>query len=442
MSQSDNTELVVPQEVVTPQTDDRYYRRLGLIVLGLLVGIFGVWGSLAPLKSTISASGKVSVASSNRMVQHLEGGIVKAILTKDGETVQSGQSLMELDTTQTNAQLQITLGQYYENLGLEGRLIAERDGKSTITFNPELKMQKMIMDAQRNEFHVRAQQLTGQKQILSERIEQSRNQIEGLEATVAAKMSLSRSYADEIKELEVLYAQQLIDKNRMRDVKRDKMRVDSEIANAKSDIARVKGQIGEIEAQIIGQKQTFMKEVVAQLSEVQAHLSDLRPRLAAMNDTVERGTIKAPVGGIVANLQIHTIGGIIAPGRPILEIVPEGEPLIIDAKVMASDITNVHVGLKAEIRFPGFAHVKTLNIVEGEVMQIAPDSTVDEQAKVPTYALKIQVTPEGQKELLRNHLTIQPGIPAEAMIVTASRTFMDYMIHPFKTMFAKAFNEQ
>lgn len=442
MSQSGNTELITPQEVPVPQTDDRYYRRLGLIVLGLLVGIFGIWGSLAPLSSAIPASGKVSVASSNRIVQHLEGGIVKAIPVKDGDAVHVGQTLMELDTTQTNAQLQITLAQYYENLGVEARLIAEREGKNVISFDPALQKMPTIMEIQRSEFRARAQQLLNEKQILTERMEQSYNQIEGLEAIVVAKTFLSKSYTDEIKELEVLYAQQLIDKNRLRDIKRDKMRVDSEIANAKSDISRVKAQISEVKAQIMAQKQNFIKEVTANLSEVNARLSDIRPRLAAMQDTVKRSRIKAPVAGIVANLEMHTVGGVIAPGRPILEIVPEGEPLIIEAKVMASDITNVHVGLKAEIRFPGFAHVKSLNIVEGEVMQIAPDSIVDERTMIPTYAVRIRVTPEGQQELQRHHLTIQPGIPAEVMIVTASRTFLEYMIHPFKSMFSKAFNEQ
>lgn len=442
MSQAENVKLITSAEVPSPQTDDRYYRRLGLIVLGLLIGIFGIWGSLAPLKSAIGASGKVSVASSNRIIQHLEGGIVKAIPVKDGDTVNIGQTLMELDTTQVNAQLQITLAQYYENLGHEARLIAERDGKSAISFDPVLQKMPTIMEIQRSEFRARAQQLINEKQILSQRIEQNHNQIEGLEAIITAKTSLSHSYADEIKELEVLYAQQLIDKNRLRDIKRDKMRTDGEIANAKSDIARLKGQIAETQAQMAAQKQNFIKEVTANLSEVHARLSDIRPRLAAMQDAMNRSDIKAPVAGIVANLQIHTVGGVIAPGRPILEIVPEGEPLIIDAKVIASDITNIRMGLKAEIRFPGFAHVKSLNLVEGEVVQIAPDSTVDEQSMIPTYAIKIQITPEGQKELLRNHLTMQPGIPADIMIVTASRTFMDYMIQPFKAMFAKSFNEQ
>lgn len=448
MSQTENAQLVTPGEIPTPQTEDRYYRRLGLIVLGLLIGVFGIWGAFAPLSSAIAAMGKVSVASSNRIIQHLEGGIIKEILVKDGDSVKVGQPLIVLDTTQANAQLQIVLAQFYENLGLESRLIAERDAKGFIEFNPEIsKMQNplartMIEESQRRVFNARAQQLADEKQILSERIEQLNNQVSGLEAIVASKVSLSRSYEDEIKEWEVLYQQQLIDKMRLRDIKRQKVQTDGEIANAKAEIGRVKAQISEVKAQIIAQKQKFTQEVVAELSDVQAKLSDNRARLSALQDVLNRTEITAPVAGIVASLQYHTIGGIVPPGKPLMEIVPEGEPLIIDAKIAATDIANAHVGLKAEIRFPGFSHIKSLNIVMGELIQIAPDAIADEATKGLYYSAKIRVTPEGQKELSRNHLTIQPGNPADVMIVVADRTFLDYMIHPFKYMMAKAFNEQ
>lgn len=448
MSQTENAQLVSPETPPSPQTEDRNYKRLGLIVLALLVGVFGVWGAFAPLSSAVAAPGKVSVASSNRVIQHLEGGIVKAIMVKDGDAVKAGQELIELDNTQANSQLEIISAQYYENLGLESRLIAERDGKSSITFDPDLdKMQNpaarsLIMEAQRREFRERAQNLVDETRVLSERIEQLNNQVSGLEATVASKATLLHSYEDEIKEWEVLYQQQLIDKMRLRDIKRQKVQTDGEIASAKADIGRTKAQISEVKAQIIAQKQKFMQDVVGELGDVQAKLSDNRARLLALQDVSNRTKITAPVEGIVTNLQIHTIGGIIPAGKPVMEIVPEGEPLIIDAKVAATDIVNVHVGLKAEIRFPGFSHIKSLNVVMGELVQIAPDAVSDEATKSLYYPAKIRVTSEGQKELVRNHLTIQPGNPAEVMIVVASRTFLDYMIHPFKYMAARAFNEQ
>lgn len=442
------TELVGSQPPLSPQTDDRAYRRLGWIVLGTFIGVFGIWGSLAPLNSAIPASGKVIVASKNQMVQHLEGGIVKSILVAEGDYVNANQPLIELESTQSKAQLDVALSQYYEALALEARLIAERDGVSSVTFPSELfsmsdtNVQNLIIAGQNSEFTVRKRQLMEEKNIYLQRIEQLRNQIGGLEAIVESKSALSRSYKEEIKEWEVLYKQQLIDKMRLRDIEREKMKIDGDIANAKADIARSYAQINENNAQILNQKQTFYKNVVAELREVQTKLSDLRARISALKDTLARTVITAPEAGIVTALDVHTIGGVVSAGRPIMEIVPAAQPLIIEGRLSANDASYAHEGLKAEIRFPSFAHIKSLNVVEGEVVYIAPDAIVDEINHMLFYPVKVKVTANGKRELQKNHLTLQAGMPTDVMIVTQSRTFSDYLIQPLKAMFTKAFNEQ
>lgn len=444
----DTVKLITPSAPPTPETDDRNYRRLGWIVLGLLIGVFGIWGSLAPLSSAVPAPGKVIVASNNRVVQHLEGGIVKTIKVRDGDIVKAGEVLIELDTTQSKAQLEIAQGKFFENLALESRLIAERDGMGTIIFSDELtQMEESIakstlIDGQRREFQVRAQDLSDQKTVLLQRIEQLKNQIQGLEAIISSKNALSNSYSEEIKEWEILYKEQLIDKIKLRDIKREKVRIEGEIANAKAEISRARAQIAEMNAQIISQKQSFATQVAGELRQVQMELSDLRSRIGALKDTLTRTTIVSPVGGTVTNLKIHTIGGVIPSGQPILEIVPSGEPLIIEGKVAANEVTNVRVGLETEIRFPNFAHVKDLNVVQGEVIFVAPDAIADEQTHNLYYPVKIQITPKGVEELQKNRLSIQAGMPADAMIVVGTRTFMDYMITPLSQMVTKAFNEE
>ena len=448
MSQFQPTQLVVSEEVPLPETEDRSYRRLGWIVLGLFIGIFGIWSTFAPLKSTVPAGGKVIVASNNQVIQHLEGGIVKAILVHDGDLVAANQTLIQLDTTQAGAQLKMMEAQYYEALALESRLLAERDGLGSITFNSELASmenvvtQNMILDGQRREFNARAQQHIDEKRILGQRIEQMRNQIQGLDAITKSKNALSKSYEEEIRELEVLYKEQLIDKMRLRDAKRQKVQTDGDIANAKTDIARTKAQISEVDAQIIAQNQIFIKDVIAELRDVQTKIADMRARISALKDTLSRTRISSPVNGTVTNLAIHTVGGIVPAARPIMEILPSGEPLIIEGRVSATDINSVHVELKADIQFPSFAHIKTLHAVEGEVIHIGADTVVDEATHALYYPVKIRITPKGQTELLQSHLTLQAGIPADAMIVVASRTFADYLVHPFKLMFKKSFNEQ
>ncbi len=444
----EEAQLVSPQKISPPQTDDRQYRRLGWIVLGLFVGIFVIWGSLAPLSSSVSAPGKVIVASNNRVIQHLEGGIVKAILVKDGDIVALHQPLMELDTTQAKAQLGIAHAKFYEDLALESRLIAERDNADGISFSNELSEMEeslaktTLIEGQRREFQARRQELADQKMVFMQRIEQLQSQIQGLEAIISSKSSLTLSYAEEIKEWEVLYKEQLIDKMKLRDIKREKMRTDGDIANAKADISRAKAQIAEMNAQIIAQKQTFYKEVARELRETQMELSDLRARIAALKDTLKRTLLIAPVAGVVTNSKLHTIGGVIPAGQPIMEIVPRGEPLVIEGKVAANEVTSVNVGLETEIRFPSFSHMKSLDIIKGKVIFVAPDAITEEKTQVMYYPVKMQITPEGEEELLKNHLTLQAGMPADTMIVIGSRTFVDYMVKPLRSMFDKAFNEQ
>lgn len=448
MNQDIKAEVVKPSAThPAPQTNDKEYRKLGWIVLGSFVGIFGIWGALAPLESAIPASGKVIVASSNQIIQHLEGGIVKSILVRDGTHVKKGADLIVLDDTQAVTQLNIIEVQYYELLALEARLIAERDHKASIAFSPELSQMDasarlIVTENQRREFTARDRALKDESEVLTQRTEQMRNQIEGLQAIVESKTALASSYRDEVKEWEVLYAQQLIDKIRLRDVKRQMLTTEGEIANAKAEIARAKSQISEMNAQKISLKTNLLKEILAQLSDTQTKLSDMRARASGYKDMVKRAHITAPMDGTVTNLAIRTVGGVIPAGRPILEIVPLGEPLIIEAQVAAADSLNIHVGLKADIQFPSFAHVKTLKEVKGEVIHIGADTVTNETDHQLYYPVKIRITPEGEKELERNKLVLQSGIPATAMIVVASRTLTDYLIHPFLVMFKKSFNEQ
>lgn len=431
-----------------PETEDRRYRRIGIIVLIGLVLVVGVWGSIAPLSSAVSAPGKVAVATYNRTIQHLEGGIVKTILVKDGDQVRSGQVLIELDATRADAELRVALAQYTESLAQEARLVAERDAKLSIAFPSELDELcrnypcTSLIRGQTDEFNARSSYIRSEREMLTHRIEQLRHQSEGLKQIIGSNSRLSDSYAQEIKEWRALFEQQLTDKLRLREIERQKIKTDGDIANARADMARLQGQIAEIESQIQTQKRTFDKEVTEKLSEVQTRISDLRSRITALRDTLARTRITTPVGGTVANLKIHTIGGVIPATQPIVDIVPAGEKLIVEGRVSATDINYVHPGLKAEIRFPGFVHIKTLKIVEGEVIHIAADAVVDETTHALYYPVKIAVTPAGLSELARSRLSLQPGFPADAMIVTGSRTMFDYLIHPIKMMFVKSFNEQ
>lgn len=434
--------------IISPATEDRHYRRLGSIILIIFILIVVVWGSLAPLSSAVPAPGKVSVAYSNRTIQHLEGGIIKSILVHDGDYVHVGQALVELDSTRAKSELQVALSQYIELLSQEARLVAERDSKSTIVFPAEMSELcshspcTLSQQGQLNEFTVRKSYLNGKVTMLNQQIAQLNDQLAGLNDSIQANTQLSNSYAQEIKEWKVLFDQQLTDKLHLREIERQKIKTDSDITSSRSEMARIQGHIAETKTQILSEQQTFYKEVSQQLTEVQTKLSDLRSRIDSLRDTLSRTKIISPVEATVTNLQFHTLGGVIPPAKPILDLVPINEQLIVEGRVSATEINNVRIGQQCEIRFPGFAHVRSLGVVEGKVIHIAADAVNDDTTHTLFYPVKIVVTSNGQQELLRNHLTLRPGIPADSMIVIGSRTMFDYLMHPLKMMFVRSFNEQ
>lgn len=441
-------ELLASNTQIVPDIDDKKYRKIALIIIAVFVGIFVIWGSLAKLASSVGAPGKVSVAINHKTVQHLEGGIVKELLVKDGEHVKVGQTLLVLDNARAVSDLGAVESQYLEMLAMESRLLAERDNKAQVVFNQELTakgneaLKQTLIKNQKYEFDARRTQLNQELAVYAERKIQLRQQIEGLKSIIAAKEELSKSYNEEVKEWTALYKEQLIDKVRLRDVTREKTRLEGDISSQKNDLAKALAQISEVEAQMMSRRAEIQKDIGATLREVQTKLSDYKARVNALRDSLGRIEIKSPVTGRVVGLAIHTVGGVIPAGKPILDIVPDGERLILSCKVDPASISYVHKGLKAQITFPSFAHIKSIKNIEGTVIDLSADTLFDEAARVPYYEAKIELTKEGEAELIGHNLQLIPGMPADAMILTGERTFVDYLIKPIKDMFVKGMREQ
>ena len=299
-----------------------------------------------------------------------------------------------------------------------------------------------MMNAQQSEFVARKKLLDDSEIVSAQRIEQLRNQVEGIDAVTQSRQDLLLSYVEEISEWENLFEQQLVDKMRLRDITREKVRIEGEIANYGAEVARIEVQISEIESQMIVSRQEFLRTVLAELSDTQRSIAELRARTNTLKDSLARAEIRSPVDGTVLNLNVHTLGAVITPGSPILDIVPANEKLIIDGKVATHEINYVDTGMNADIQFAGFAHVRSLKAVQGEVYEVSADALVDAATQMPYYGVKIRLTDKGQEELARNKLEIKPGMPADAMIVTGSRTLLEYLIQPFENLFIKGLREQ
>lgn len=426
-------------------TDDRPVRRLGYFILLLAFGIGGGWSAVAGLDSAAVALGVVTVDGYRKTVQHLEGGIVREILVRDGDLVEAGAVLLRLDDTQIRAQLEMVRSQYLANLALTARLAAEREERATIEFPEALRADddprvREIVVIQEREFEARRTALRGEIAVLEQRIEQFDEQIRGLDALQKIKQQRIVSYREEVADMQALFDRRLGDKLRLREMERLALELEGERAGHLSDISRAKIQISETRLQIIHRHKALQEEIATQLRETQARHFDLQERLGALQDTLRRTEIRATADGNVVGMGVHTVGGVIAPGNQILEIVPHEERMVVEAQVSPTDIDKVHPGLIADIRFSAFSMRQT-PVIEGAVETVSADRLTDPATHQPYYLARIAVTESGQEILRGLGLTVLPGMPAEVMIKTGERTFLNYLLQPITDSLARAFRE-
>jgi epimerase transport system membrane fusion protein len=424
-------------------TDDKPIRYIGLVVLLSTLGIFGLWAFIAPIDGAALAPGFVTVKSHKKTVQHLDGGIVSQLLVKDGDIVKAGDLLLTLDGTENKAQLEITRGQFLTLLAQVARLEAERDGKPKVIYPEGLNnvSDSRAIEAKRTEeqiFTSRKNAHEGEMAVLKQRIGQLNSKVDGLKGQQASKQDLLTSYKEELRDLKELLAEGFVDKQRLRDVDRQHSLNSGEISALSAEIAGSQIQIGETKLEILQLEKKFQEEVAGKLSEAQAELYDVTQRMLAIRDKVVRIDIKAPVDGRVMGLAVHTLGGVILPGHPILEIVPQQEELVIEAQVTPLDIDRVNIGLVAEVRFSAFKQAIT-PVIEGKVINLSADRLIEEKTGTPYYLAQIELTPDSYQKM--QHLELVPGMPVEVLIKTGERTVFEYLTKPISNAFARAFIE-
>jgi len=424
-------------------TNDKPIRNIGMFVVFATFGIFGIWAGFAPLDSSALAPGVIVVKAYKKTVQHLDGGIVSKILTKDGAIVEEGQALIILDDAQIKAQLEIAKGQNMTLAAQVARLSTERDQLKKVDYpallaDPTNARALEAKLAETNIFNSHKSSQEGQMGVLNERISQISSKINGLQGQITSKKQLVSSYSEEIKDLKELLAEGFADKQRLREIERNHAIQSGDIAQLEAEIATNQMLISETRLQILQIQKQFQEEVASKLSEAQAQLNDAQQRVAASQDKLERVIIKAPASGMVLGLAAHTENGVITPGHPILDIVPQGAELIIEAQVSPMDIDRVTVGLQAEIRFSAFKQSQTPKM-EGKVISLSPDRITDDRNGSAYYLAKVEITPESLKKL--GNLQLLPGMPAEVLINTGERTLFRYLAQPATNFFARSFIE-
>lgn len=424
-------------------TSDRGIRRVGMTIVLVTFGLFGTWAAFAPLGNAVYGSGVVTVQSYRKTVQHLEGGIVKELRARDGDTVHKGDPLIILDDGQLSSEYESTRNQLITARAKEARLRAERDNLPAI---PALKIDgvesdraREAIDGEAQVFRSRHDARLGEISVQQERIGQLKQQIIGLNDMIGTKVNLEKSYTREITELKDLLRQGFVDNQRLLEQERKLDMLKSEVADHQSTITKTRLQINETEMQIVQTNQKFSSDVAKDLSDVQAQVFDLQEKASALKDRLSRIVIRAPEDGMVLDMKVHTIGGVVSAGTPLLDIVPESSDLVVEAHVSTNDIDRITLGKLTDVRFSAF-NAATTPVIQGEVTRISADRLTDEKTGEGYYLVRVKITDDGLKRL--GDRKLQPGMPAEVLINAGERTMLQYLLKPARNMFAKSMIEE
>jgi HlyD family secretion protein len=423
----------------------RHNLLVALLVVLLLGGTATAWSTYVSLEGAVVASGIVVVESNLRKVQHPTGGVVGALNVREGQRVEAGEVVVRLDDTTTRANLGIVLNELTALRARLARLRAERDARAEPVFPDDLWGRAgdepdiaQVLEGERTLFRARAGTKSGQKQQLIERIKQLKDEITGLNEQMEALVKQLVIVRDELKDLSDLHERGLAQKPRITSLQREILGKEGTVGEIKAKVAQSLGRIAEIELQVLQLDRDLANEVAKEIREVETRIAELGERKVAAEDQLKRVDIRAPISGIVHQLSVHTVGGVIAASEPIMLVVPAADTLIVEARVNPADIDQLQLGQETRVRFSAF-NQRTTPEITGIVFRIAGDLIREQQTGLAYYTAGIRVEPAQIAKL--KGLKLLPGMPAEAYIKTGERTLGSYLLRPLLDQMQRALRE-
>jgi HlyD family secretion protein len=414
------------------------------VALFLIIGIGG-WAFRTELSGAVTASGSVVVDSNVKKVQHLTGGIVGELLVREGDRVQAGDTVVRLDDTVLQAGLAIVTKGLDEMRARKARLVSERDGTDEMVFPSDMigRMPSSelaaAMESERKLFDLRRAARQGQKSQLRQRIAQLEDEARGYGALQAAKTEEIELIQRELGGVQSLWEKKLIPINRLTMLEREAARLKGELAQSIASSAQVRGKISEIELQIIQIDQELSSEVAKELREMDGKIGEFVERKVTAEDQLKRVELRAPQSGIVHQLGIHTIGGIVSPADPVMLIVPESDLLSVEAKISPQDIDQLYLGQATSLRFSAF-NQRTTPEIQGAISRISADVSSDQRTGQNFYTARIAIPAD---ELVRlGNVKVLPGMPAEIFARTYDRSVLSYFTKPLTDQIVRAFRER
>jgi protease secretion system membrane fusion protein len=413
-----------------------------LVVITFL--IFIAWAFLAPLDGGVVITGTVTVSGNRKAVQHPGGGVVQDLLVHEGSIVKVGDVVVKVNPLESDASLTGAELQYINLLTSESRLQAERVG-SDIRWKPELAdfgaNDTRVAEAKLVQTHLfssRRVELESQRRILSETLVGQEAQARSSVKVMAEKRSQLELVASEARNTSQLAKEGFVPESKANEVLRSQSSLQSDMANLGAEAIRLQSSIASTQLQIVQLRISFNKDIDNQLTELQKNRETFSSRMESLKFNRNLTDVKAPVGGVVTNLKVNTIGGVISSGQILMEIVPEGGSLIVEGKIPLNSIDKVRKGLPADLRFSAF-NQNTTPIVPGVITLVGADKLLPIAGGEEYYLAQVEITEEGLRLLGKNR--IQAGMPVEVVVKTGERSFMTYLLKPLSDRFARSFKE-
>lgn len=437
-------ELALAPEVIQAPRDTNGPARLGLIGISIAVAGLLVWSMLAPLNSAIVASGSFIASSRNKIVQHFEGGIITAILVREGDVVEAGQPMLRLDKTAAEAMVARLNLKHITNRAMAARLLAESGEKKAVVFPASLSTKatglglSTVLSSQRIEFKNRRQKFTSEIGIYVQRREAIAQEIAGLKSQRRALGSQLKFIKRELRGIQKLYKRGYTTLPRLLALKRTKAQIQGNLGEFGAKIARAKVRMIEATSQITHIKSKVMAQTLEELRKIEVEHGDIKARLSASSDVLNRLEVRAPVRGVVVKLVQNTPGGVIASGQEILELLPVDDELVIEVKVKPQDIDIVKKGQLARVRLSALDQ-RTTPMIEGRVAYVSAGLLKSAGQQDAHYVARIRLDKNQTAKL--QALTPSSGMPVEVFINTGGQTFMSYLMSPLLKSFSRAFRE-
>lgn len=446
MKASVTTDLaaILPPPEATPFLRLRFLAASAFAVVAVFVIGFGVWATHAPLESAAIAGGSIEAESWRKTIQHLEGGIIGRILVKDGDAVAAGQPLILLEDSKARATVQVLQGQLWYAQAEEARLLAERDTRAAIQFPVALNQGENdptlgdILSGQMKIFETRRKLQRSRIEVIQQRKAQTERQIAGLRFIEAALKKRAAIIKEELAAVAPLVARGLQTRPRLLELEREQAEIDGRIGDTLAQISRAEQSIGESQARILKLESDHYSEIAQSLRDTQAQIFQLLERVQAASDVLSRTVVRAREAGTITDMRIHTPGGVVAAGEPLMDLVPHQDRLIVLAQVKPEDIDLVRPGLEAHVRLLSYKH-RRVPPVDGVLTYVSADRLVDKQSERAYYTARIRIDEAFLRKL--PGVEIIPGMPVEVLIKTGQFTVADYVLRPVFYSFNRAFRE-